>query len=484
MSDLGWPLRRAERLFGDSPAFGLSYRELAARLVTLDLEPGTRIGVLAANSRAHAEAWLGVPAAGGVIVSLNYRLAPEELRFIVEDARLAALITDAERHDLARSLGCPLREWEEFLSGPPRSPLDHDPDTLAAISYTGGTTGTPKGVMLSHGNLLANAQHNLAATGHRPGQRWLHVCPMFHVAGIANLLACTWAGAEQVLLPRFDAAAVLETIERERITHTVLVPTMLAMLIDAPGADDADLSSLQHVQYAASPISAELQQRVLERLPDCDVAQFYGMTEAAPTVTHLTPEDHRRGGERLRSVGTPVAGVEVEVRAPTGDPLPPGETGELCVRGPNVMLGYWRRPRETADALADGWYRSGDAVCADEHGYLYLVDRAKDMIITGGENVYSLEVEAALLQHPAVAEAAVFAVPDDRWGEAVRAAVVPRSDVTAEALIEHCRGLIAGFKVPREMDLRDEPLPKSGAGKVLKRELRAPYWEGRERGVN
>ena len=169
--------------------------------------------------------------------------------------------------------------------------------------------------MLSHGNLLANAQHNLVATGHRAGQRWLHVCPMFHVAGIANLLACTWAGADQVLLPRFDAAAVLEAIERERITHTVLVPTMLGMLLDAPGADDADLSSLRHVQYAASPISAELQRRVLERLPDCDVAQFYGMTEAAPTVTHLSGEDHRRGGERLASVGVPVPGVEVEVRA-------------------------------------------------------------------------------------------------------------------------------------------------------------------------
>jgi long-chain acyl-CoA synthetase len=469
MSDLGWPLRRAERLFGDSSAFGLGYRELAARLARLDLEPGARIGVLAANSRAHAEAWLGVPAAGGVIVSLNYRLAPEELRFIVEDAELSALVTDQDV-----DLGCERVEWDDLLSGPPRPPRDHAPDTLAAISYTGGTTGTPKGVMLSHGNLLANAQHNLAATGHRPGQRWLHVCPMFHVAGIANLLACTWAGAEQVLLPRFDAAAVLETIERERITHTVLVPTMLAMLLDAPGADAADLSSLRHVQYAASPISADLQRRVLERLPDCDVAQFYGMTEAAPTVTHLTPEDHRRGGERLRSVGTPVPGVEVDVR----------ERGELWIRGPNVMLGYWNRPDATTEALVDGWYRSGDIVTTDEHGYLYLVDRAKDMIITGGENVYSLEVEAALLQHPAVDEAAVFGVPDDRWGEAVHATVVPRSEVTAEALIEHCRGLIAGFKVPREIDLRDEPLPKSGPGKVLKTQLREPFWAGRRRAVN
>ena len=468
MSDLGWPLRRAASLFGDRAAFGVGYRELAERLSRLDLEPGARVGVLAANTRAHVEAWLGVPAAGGVIVSLNYRLAPEELRFIAEDAQLSMLVTDRDA-----DLGCPVVEWDDLLAGPALPPRDHASGTLAAISYTGGTTGRPKGVMLSHGNLLANAQHNLVATGHRAGQRWLHVCPMFHVAGIANLLACTWVGAEQLVLPRFDAAAVLETIERERITHTVLVPTMLQMLLDAPGADDADLSSLRHVQYAASPISAELQRRVLERLPDCDVAQFYGMTEAAPTVTHLSGEDHRRGGERLASVGVPVPGVEIDVR-----------DGELWVRGPNVMLGYWNRPDETAAALVDGWYRTGDVVTQDDDGYLYLLDRAKDMIITGGENVYSLEVEAALLRHPAVAEAAVFGVPDDRWGEAVHAVVVPRSRITEEALLDHCREFIAGFKLPREIDLRDEPLPKSGPGKVLKTELREPFWAGRERRVS
>ena len=419
-----------------------------------------------------------MPAAGGVLVSLNSRLAAEELAFIARDAELSLLIADDEHAEPAGSLGCELADWEDLVGGPRATPRDHEPDTLAAISYTGGTTGTPKGVMLSHGNLLANAQHNLAATGHRSDQRWLHVCPMFHVAGIANLLACTWVGAAQVVLPRFDAAAVLEAIERERITHTVLVPTMLAMLLDAPGSEAADLSSLRHVQYAASPISADLQRRVLERLPDCDVAQFYGMTEAAPTVTHLSPEDHRRGGPRLASVGTPVPGVEVEVRGPEGEP------GELWIRGPNVMLGYWNRPDETAEALVDGWYRSGDIVTADEHGYLTLVDRAKDMIITGGENVYSLEVEAALLRHPAVAEAAAFAVPDDRWGEAVHAVVTTREPIDPDALLDHCRHHIAGFKVPREVELRDEPLPKSGAGKVLKTRLREPFWAGHERRVS
>jgi long-chain acyl-CoA synthetase len=510
--DLSWPLRRAERLCGERVAVraggrSLTYAQLAERVGALDaaldglgIPPDARIGYLGANSLAHVEAWLGVPVTGRVLTSLNLRLALDELAFMVSDAEVEVLIADEERLEVARALRDRCRSlrllvcdgsethgavpYEELVAGPRAEPRGLESGTLAAISYTGGTTGRAKGVMLSHGNLLANAQHNLVATGHRAEQRWLHVCPMFHVAGIANLLACTWVGAEQVVLPRFDAAAVLETIEREHITHTVLVPTMLAMLLDAPGASEADLSSLRHVQYAASPISAELQRRVLERLPDCDIAQFYGMTEAAPTVTHLTPEDHRRGGERLRSVGAPVPGVEVEVRAPTGDRLPPGETGELYVGGPNVMLGYWRRPRETAEALDGGWYRSGDAVYADDHGYLYLVDRLKDMIVTGGENVYSLEIEAVLLRHPAVAEAAVFAVPDERWGEAVHAVVVPAAEVTPEALLDHCREHVGGFKLPREIELRDEPLPKSGPGKVLKTVLREPFWEGRERRVN
>ena len=231
--------------------------------------------------------------------------------------------------------------------------------------------------------------HNLAVTGHSCEDRWLHVCPMFHVAGTSNVFAATWAGGTHVLLPRFEPRAVLETIARERITHAVFVPTMLALLLEADAGDD--LSSLRHIQYAASPISPELQRRVLERF-DCDVAQFYGMTEAAPTVTHLSPADHRARPDRLGSMGAPVPGVQVEIRDPIDG------VGELWVRGPNVMLGYWNRP----EALVDGWYRTGDLVRADADGYLYMVDRAKDMIITGGENVYSVEVENALLSHPAV----------------------------------------------------------------------------------
>jgi long-chain acyl-CoA synthetase len=513
VSDLGWPLRRAAQLYGDAPAVldgahAVTYGELAARtsalgsaLAEMSVPPGGRVGFLGVNSLAHLECWLGVPAAGRVLVDLNFRLAEDELAFIVDDCEVEVLFVDSERFEVGRALQdrCPsLRRlvadgdgYDQLLSGPPAPAPAVDEHELAAISYTGGTTGRPKGVMLSHANLLANARHNLIATGHHKSDRWLHVCPMFHVAGTANVFACTWTGSLQVVLPRFDADAVLEAIERESITHTVLVPTMLSMMLEAVERTPRDLRSLRHIQYAASPISATLQRRMLERF-DCDIVQFYGMTEAAPTVTCATAEDHRRGfegesgyAERLRSIGAPVIGVEVEVRRPNGQPAAPGEIGELWIRGPNVMLGYWKRPEDTAAALVDGWYRSGDAAYASDGGYLYLVDRLKDMIISGGENVYSVEVEAALAEHHAVREAAVFGVPDLRWGEAVHAVVVVEntSQISTHELLAHARRRIASYKLPRAIELREEPLPKSGAGKVLKHLLREPFWDGHERRV-
>jgi long-chain acyl-CoA synthetase len=520
--DLSWPLERAARLYGDHTALidggrSVTYTELGSRvrglgaaLDELGVPAGGRVGVLAANSLAHAECWLGVPAFGRVLVDLNFRLTTDEVAFMIDDCGLEALLLDDERRGLGDALRARCRSlralvhigratrpdgwfaYEELIARAAASPPGLDERELATISYTGGTTGRPKGVMLSHGNLLANARHNLVATGHRHDDRFLHIPPMFHVAGTSNLFAATWVGATQVILPRFDARAVAQTIERERITHAVLVPTMLDMLLRALDEQPADLSSLHNLQYAASPISPELQRRALERLP-CELAQFYGMTETAPTVTHCTPEDHRRGaaGEqpyetRLRSMGAPVPGVQVQIRGQDGAELAPGEIGEVWVRGPNVMLGYWQRPRATEASLVDGWYRSGDAAYADRDGYLYMVDRLKDMIISGGENVYSVEVESALLEHPSVLEAAVFGVPDARWGEAVHAVAVVREgqDLAVADLIAHCHGRVAGFKAPRSIELRTTALPKSGAGKVLKRELREPHWAGRERHVN
>jgi long-chain acyl-CoA synthetase len=524
--DLSWPLERAARLQGERTALidgerRISYNELKTRvgglgsvLDELEVPAGSRVGVLAPNSLAHAEWWLGVPAFGRVLVDLNYRLTHEELAFLIDDSGVEVLLVDGERIELGEALRercCSLRAlvydgpgpspegwlaYEELIAHapaqPPAVPLGLGEHQLATISYTGGTTGRPKGVMLSHGNLLANARHNLVATGHRHDDRFLHIPPMFHVAGTSNLFAATWVGSTQVILPRFDAEAVAVTIERERITHAVLVPTMLDMLLRVLDERPADLSSLRNLQYAASPISPELQRRALERFR-CELAQFYGMTETAPTVTHCTAEDHRRGaaGEepyktRLRSMGAPVPGVQVQIRGADGAELPAGEIGEAWVRGPNVMLGYWERPQATEAALVDGWYRTGDAAYADGDGYLYMVDRLKDMIITGGENVYSVEVESALAEHPGVTEAAVFGAPDARWGETVQAVVVlaDRRQPSAVELTAHCRERLPGFKVPRRIELRSAPLPKSGAGKVLKRELREPYWAGQRRRVS
>lgn len=529
--DLSWPLQRAAGIRGGEVGIvdgdrRITYEELSRRtgavgaaLTGLEVAPGGRVGFLGVNSLAHVECWLGVPAANRVLVDLNFRLAPTDLAFMVEDCELEVLIVDDAQLEVALALRetCPtLRTivqdthgpcdascltYESVLAeaGPAEAaagrtarPVTGDPDRLAVISYTGGTTGRPKGVMLSHANLLANARHNIMAVGHRPDDHWLHVCPMFHVAGTANLLACTWVGCRQTVCARFDAATVAETIEREGVTHVVLVPTMLAMLLEhLDRVGQATLPTLRHIQYAASPISPELQRRVLDRF-DADIVQFYGMTEAAPTISCCTAEDHRRGhrGEepytrRLGSVGAPVVGVQAEVRDGDGRPAPAGEVGEIWVRGPNVMLGYWRRPEATEAALAGGWYRTGDAAHADEDGYLYVVDRLKDMIITGGENVYSIEVEQALMAHPLVLEAAVFGIPHARWGEAVHAvASVGDPAPSEEELIAHCRSLVAGYKIPRSIEVTHEPLPKSGAGKLLKQKLREPFWAEHGRLVN
>ncbi len=511
--DLGWPLERSAEIHARQTAVvdgerSLSYRELGRRVAGLQsslddlgLERGARVGFLGVNSLPHVECWLGVPAAGRVLVDLNFRLAEAELAFMVDDCGLELLVVDRQQLDSGRALRrrcanlrrlalddcgpCPddCIDYEQLIGARPRPRQLLNEPRLATISYTGGTTGTPKGVMLSHANLLANARHNLIATGHSHHDRWLHVAPMFHVAGVANLFACTWVGARQIVLARFDPRSVAETIDREQITHVVLVPTMLQMLLEYLEREPRhSMASLRHIQYAASPISPELQRRVLERF-DCDVAQFYGMTEAAPTVTCCPPEVHRRGlrGEepdcqRLRSIGVPVVGVQAEVRAFDGGRLPAGEVGEIWVRGPNVMLGYWNRPGATDEVLVDGWYRTGDAAYSDADGWLYIVDRLKDMIITGGENVYSIEVEAVLLEHERVSDAAVIGVPHPRWGEAVHAVVQVTDDATvsAEELIAHCRQRIAGYKVPRMIELQHTPLPKSGAGKLLKHLLREP----------
>jgi long-chain acyl-CoA synthetase len=339
--------------------------------------------------------------------------------------------------------------------------------------------------MQTHGNLLANAKHTMLHNPLSSADRFLHSSPMFHAAGVANIYGLTWVAGTHVIAPGFDAENVGRIIERDRVTVAVLVPTMLNLFLAHPATAGRDLSSWRLLIYAASPIPAELLRRALAALP-CDFSQAYGMTEACPHVAGSTPEDHRRAvaGDpeavaRLASCGTPSVGIDVEVRRPDGSRCDVDEIGEIVLRGPNVMRGYWERPDETAAAFTpDGFYRSGDLAWIDDGGYLFIVDRSKDMIITGGENVYTSEVESALHEHPAVIEVAVFGIPDERWGEVVHAEVVIALDAVVDAteLVERCREHIAGFKVPRSVNLRTEPLPKSGAGKILKRELRQQYW--------
>ena len=293
-------------------------------------------------------------------------------------------------------------------------------------------------------------------------------------------------GVPSVVLPAFEPGKVMAAMETHRIGVTVMVPTMINMVLQHPAFDPARLASLRRLVYGAAPMPTALIEKLLALFPELDLIQGYGMTEAAAILTFLTRDDHRRGGKLLSSAGRPAPGVEVSIRSEDDRPLGPDEVGEVCARAGNYMREYWNRPDETETAFRDGWFHSGDMGYRDADGYLFLVDRAKDMIVTGGENVYSAEVENAIASHPCVAQVAVIGIPDDQWGEAVHAVVVPvpGSTLTAEEIITHARTAIAGYKAPKSVSFRDEPLPMSAAMKVLKRELRAPFWAGRERAIN
>jgi len=480
---------RTALVCGDQP---ITYAELADRcdrvapaLRSLGLEPGDRVAILAANCHRYVEAYMGVPAGGMVLLSLNTRLAPAELVEITKAARPKLLVTDRDPGPLADVVPrvVTLDEWDVLLdeATPGAMPVEVSEDDLAMLYFTGGTTGRPKGVMLTHRNLVANSFHKTLACRFRPDDVYLAVAPFFHVAGTAPLVGLLWMGGSFVILPAFDPATSLDAIERHRVTVAIPVPTMVGALVAEQTSHPRDVSSLRLMGHAGSPITNDLVRRAHDAFPAAELAQFYGATETSSIVTSLPHEELHLEGGRLGSVGQPVVGVEAKVVDTDGEECEAGVAGEVLVRGPNVMVGYWENAAATDAAFLDGWYRTGDVGYLDDESYLYLLDRAKDMIVTGGENVYSLEVENALSSHPAVLEVAVFGVPDDRWVEAVHAVVVVRdpsllTDNLESELREHCRVTIAGFKVPKAISIQVDPLPKSGPGKVLKRELRAPYW--------
>jgi len=457
-------------------------RRLAGAMRKLGLAPQDRVGVIALNSDRYLELYLGLPAAGFVLVPVNSRLAPPEMRAILDDAGVSVLFADADYPGAAgvkQVLTMP-GDYEDLIAAGDEAPLGDGvaEDDLAALFYTSGTTGEAKGAMHTHRSLVSSALHFMATWPFDRQTRWLVASPMFHTGGIIGTLATVWGGGTHVIMPRFDPGQAVDLIEREGITHTLLVPTMLAAAADAQLAQPRDVSSLRYLSHGASPISAETLRRTRRAFPGAELLHVYGTTEATPITTLLPHEERVLDTPRVRSCGQPAVGVEVRVVDQSLADRPPGKVGEIIVRSPSVMAGYWQKPGPTAEVMRGEWYLTGDLGYRDEDSYIYLVDRAKDMIVSGGENIYSTEVEDALSSHPAAEEVAVFGVPDPRWGESVYAVVFSRQQVTPGELAAHCRSQIAGFKVPRCIEVRTEPLPKSAAGKILKRDLREPHWAG------
>lgn len=481
---------------------------LAGVLQTLGMQTGDRVAILSLNSDRYLEYQMAVPWGGGVMNPCNTRWSAAEILYSLIDSGSTILLVDETFRPLAEQLrrdASTLREviycgdgegsagmvdYEDLLTKTDAVPdAVRRGDDLAGIFYTGGTTGFPKGVMLSHTNLCASALSLCAEGLVAAGGTYLHCAPMFHLADM-GLAAAHWIeGNTHTVLPSFAPESVLDTLERERVTHVLLVPTMIQMLVDHPSMKQPrDLSALQCIAYGASSMSEAVLERAMAAWPGVDFAQAYGMTELSPVATvnppwYHTPEGRRAG--KLRSAGRASFCTEVRIVDDLGREVPRGTVGEVAARGPTVMLGYWNKPDLTAAAIRDGWMHTGDGGYMDEDGFIFVVDRLKDMIISGGENVYSAEVENALTQHPDIAACAVIGIPSTRWGESVHAVVVrrPAASVTGDDLVTHCRSLIAGYKCPRSVEFRDA-LPLSGAGKVLKIELRKPFWETRSQNVN
>lgn len=485
--------------------FDQRIRRLATGLRSLQSESGCRVAILSLNSDRYLEYFYAVPMAGLVMNPINIRLAPPEIAYTLNDSGSSVLLIDDAFAAMLPALRPLLDSVEHFVfAGDGERPegcldyetliSDNDPiddngagdNELAGLFYTGGTTGRSKGVMLSHDNLVFNALNVVPEMGYSRDTVYMHAGPMFHLADMASTFAVTLAGGTHGIVPRFDVEQVLSFIEKEKVTHTLLVPTMINLLASSGRMKDFDLGSIKRMLYGASPMPEAVLESAMKQLPNAGFAQGYGQTEASPIITALPPEYHVSGGDKLRSAGRAALGVEVLVMDKDDNELPRGEVGEICARGPNVMLGYWGMEQASAETLRNGWLHTGDLGYMDDDGFVFIVDRAKDMIISGGENIFSVEVEGAIYSHPAVQECAVIGIPHQEWGEMVHAIVVLREGHTLseQELMEHCRAMIAGYKLPRSITFRKEPLPVSGAGKILKNELRAPYWENLSRAVN
>lgn len=481
----------------------------AQALVAQGLQVGDRIAYLSENAIEIGVMLMAAAKVGVAPFILNYRLAPREWLAILRDAdpRMVfaagtAQIQALAALDLANELpgvtavalgpGEAPARWQHYdawVHGMPSSKPDVTVkgDDMLYLIYTSGTTGLPKGVMISHTNALAHVEQAMTASpaSKAPGERALVTTPLYHAAGINRIINAAVKGGTVVLMAHFEAEAFLDTLERERINSCNMVPAIMQSLVDLPGIEQRRFDALKVIYYGAAPIGVPLLRRALQVFR-CNLVQGYGLTEATGGFVYLNEVDHARalaGDEHLlRSTGRPVL-VEVRVVDDDGHDLGPDEPGELLVRGPNVMKGYWRNPEATRDAVRDGWLHTGDVARRDVEGYVYLCDRVKDMVVSGGTNIYPREVEAVLLEHPAMVDVAVIGVPDERWGEALLAVCVCRGEPPApEALVEFCRSRLGGYKIPRRYEFLAE-LPRNPSGKVLKRVLRAPHWKQEGRGI-
>jgi long-chain acyl-CoA synthetase len=496
------PIRRAAQVHGGCTAtiqvsrshtwseFAHRVGSLAGVLRQLGLSPDGRVALLAMNSDRYLEAFYAAVWAGGIIVPINFRFSPAEIASCLNDCGAEILIVDDNFQPIASDLraqapsvrhvipiGESSSEYEALLAATSPVPdAGRSGDDVASILYTGGTTGRSKGVMLTHTNLGTIGLNAACEFRMDESTVCLHAAPMFHIADIAMCVSVTQVAGAHVFTPRFDAQAVLRNVAEHRVTITLLVPTMIHMLLGQMAECPEDVSSLKGLVYGASPMPQALLERAMAMLPGVDFYQGYGMTEAVP-ATILEPRFHIPGGAKLRSAGRATYFAEVRVVDPSNREVPRGTIGEILIGGPMVMKRYWNQPKITEDALRGGWMHTGDAGYMDEDGFLFVVDRLKDMIISGGENVYSAETENAIYQHPAVAMCAVIGVPHAERGEQVHAIVVLKDglELTADELQAHCRNLIAGYKIPRSIEFTREPLPVSGVGKILKRELRKKY---------
>jgi len=470
----------------------LSFRELHARvegiaatLTSHGFGVGDRFALLLPNGPDYIELMYACSMLGVIAVPLNTRLSTKEIDRVLEDARPRGIV----RHSSLAVPGVQL-SWQQVIDeeplpirNDPAPKVFYDPEAVLGLIYTSGTTGQPKGVMVTHGNILADVHNFNYWMRYTEGGIYLHAAPIFHIADFPGMFAAPAFGASQITIPKFSAQTFCETVEREHVTHTVLVPTMINLLTQFPDARKYDLSSLQVLAYGGSPMAPELVHRTRDLLPKVKLIQVYGLSETG-FLTGLQDQEHTE--DKLISCGRPCPGVDLLVTDISGKQADAGQAGELIARGANVMRGYWNNPEETAEAFRNGFFHTGDIGHQDAGGYFYILDRLKDMIVTGGENVYSGEVEAVIYDHPAVREVAVFGVPDPQWGELVMACVVlkPGTALTADDLVAFCRRSLASYKLPRRVEFSEADLPKSSTGKMLKRTLRERFWTQQQRAVS